>query len=1401
MYNPLSTYRVQFHKDFTFQHFIEVIPYLHELGVTTIYASPIFTAVPGSTHGYDGLNPHSINPEIGTEEELFFISKQLKKKGIGWVQDIVPNHMAFDTRNLWLADVLEKGAQSYYNSFFDIAWHSSIYEGKLMVPFLGASLDETIIKGELKIVYENNRLQFKYYDALYPLHLRSYTTVFSAPEEGAPEVLQHWLQTIEHLLASEWTDTFSATWDACLQQLTQLVTTTKIHTYLSECLAAVNNSNEALHYISAQQVYRLCHWQETASHINYRRFFTVNGLICLNIQHPHVFQEYHKYIFYLIQKGVFQGLRIDHIDGLYDPAYYLEELRQNIGDETYLIVEKILEKDETLPLQWPIQGTSGYEYLATVNNLLTNKAAEAKWTRFYYNLVREYKTVPQQIREKKSFILYHHMGGELENLYQTFMELVHPEDYATFRTEDIKTAIAEALIHCRVYRFYGNRLPLSNPEAAQVQQVFNQVKETRPDLSAAVGLLENKLLYGVHQQSEVYNCAVLNFYKKCMQLAGPLMAKGVEDTLMYTFNRFIGHNEVGDAPDAFGISTDEFHAAMKKKGAAWPLSLNATSTHDTKRGEDVRARLNALTDLGDEWLQKITEWQGLNKPLKYETAPDANDEYLIYQTLIGSYPLDEEVQKDYVSRLTGYLQKALREAKQHSNWTTPNTAYEEAVIKFATGLLDKEKPFWKSFYPFFQKVADGGIMASLTQTILKCTTPGVPDIYQGCEMWDLSLVDPDNRRPVDFLQPFEILQQINNSDEKIINQLWESRADARIKLWLTQKLLQLRQQHQQLFEQGTYVPLQVQGAYKNHVFAFARVYRSTCLIVAVPLYTNALCKAQNSSIKDLNWGDTSIELPKESSGAWKSVLSFATGEKDEILVQDIFKRLPFAIIERAAKEKERGAGILLHITSLASPFGIGDLGPKAHEFANFLYGSKQKYWQVLPINPTEGGQGHSPYSATSSRAGNVLLISPELLADEGLLNTETLAMLHLPQTGITDFDGAEKLKSDLFSQAWEAFKKRDESLNNSFNLFCTKEKEWLDDFAFYTLLKKIHNGKPWYEWPEHFKLHNTQTLEGLATEHQDELQKTKWLQFIFNQQWQSLKEVCNKKGISLIGDLPFYVSYDSADVWANRAIFSLDADGGRTGLAGVPPDDFSADGQLWGMPVFRWDVLEKQGYSWWIERLQKNMELFDLIRLDHFRAFADYWEVPAGANTAKDGKWMPGPGAAFFSAVEKALGKVPFVAEDLGEINSKVFKLRDDFSLPGMKVLQFAFGGDFQTSDYMPHNYTHQFFVYTGTHDNNTTRGWYRIDADETVRQNINLYAGRTITEEEIAPFFCRLAFSSVAKTAILPVQDILGLDESARMNTPASSTNNWAWRLAPHQLSSAAQRTLKEWTITYNRS
>jgi len=1323
MHKPISTYRIQFHKDFKFKDFDQIIPYLKELGITTIYASPVLEASPGSMHGYDTVNPEQINPEIGTLEELKALSRKLKSLDMQWIQDIVPNHMSFHPNNKWLMDVLEKGEQSAYAGFFDINW-SGDKTTPLMVPFLGSTVEGAIAAKELKLVQRDRGIKLQYFETEWPVNDK------------------------------------------------------------------VKDVNMPVQQAVDLQYYRPCSYKETDYQINFRRFFTVNSLICLNMQDERVFEAYHSLIKTLLDEGVFQGLRVDHIDGLYDPETYFERLRKLAGDEVYIVVEKILEEGEELPNDWPVEGTTGYDFLAQVNNLFTARKAKKKFTKFYESLSGETKSIERLIRQKKASILGDHMAGELENLYQLFLELklAGEAELNALKPGTLKDAIGQLLICFPVYRFYGNQMPLEKTfYQSRIINILKDIDEVKV-LEGAVEILRAVLIIKPLEENEDYNRRVTQFYLRCMQFSGPLMAKGVEDTLMYTYNRFIGHNEVGDAPAAFGISKEEFNFLMIERANHLPLSMNGTSTHDTKRGEDVRARLNVLTDQPEEWIAKVKQWRKLNKELA--AGLDPNDEYFIYQTLAGSYPMPGMDEDNYAERLQAYLEKALREGKVNSDWNDPDTDYEELVKQFIIGILDQSAPFWENFAAYHHKISDAGILKSLSQLVLKFTCPGVPDTYQGTELWDLSLVDPDNRRPVDYKQRQDWLQELQQGDASLRN-LWDERFNGKIKLYLTHLLLDKLKPFARLLSDGWYEPLEVKGKFADRVLAFSRQDRDQMLVVVVPLDIAA-------PDPEMDWGNTRVELPLKTF-RWNS-LTDGSGAKEntpDLPLAKLFGDFPLAIISVEAIDNPRGAGILLPVTSLPSAYGIGDMGFEAYDFIDFLVRSDQKYWQLLPLNPIGADQAFSPYSSVSAMAGNTLLISLSGLSYQGYLDQQQLEKASIANKDEIDFKKAIAIKDKLLKKAYESWM---DAEDEEFLVFIEQEKDWLYDIALYTVLKDNHNGDTWLNWPSDYRDRNSLSLENFAATHGDELKFEQWKQYIFFQQWAEIRDYAAGNQIKLYGDLPFYLSHDSADVWANRELFSLDDKGDMTGIAGVPPDYFNAEGQLWGMPVYNWERMKSDGYQWWIRRIRKNMELYDLLRLDHFRAFYDYWEVPAGESTAVNGTWKMGPGSDFFTALTREFPEMPFVAEDLGEISEGVYELRDEFKLPGMKVLQFAFGADIGYTDHIPHNYTSDnFIVYTGTHDNNTTRGWYETDADRLSKKNLNKYTGVKVKTNDVHTVLAKLAYSSIAKIVILPLQDILGLDGKSRMNKPASVKENWKWRIK--ELPGwDVEKKLRGWVKIYGR-
>jgi 4-alpha-glucanotransferase len=497
---------------------------------------------------------------------------------------------------------------------------------------------------------------------------------------------------------------------------------------------------------------------------------------------------------------------------------------------------------------------------------------------------------------------------------------------------------------------------------------------------------------------------------------------------------------------------------------------------------------------------------------------------------------------------------------------------------------------------------------------------------------------------------------------------------------------------------------------------------------------------------------------------------------------------------------KRGSGILLHITSLPSPYGIGDLGPWAYQYADLLAQAKQSYWQVLPLNPTHQAFGNSPYSSNSAFAGNTLLISPDLLLEEDLLSKGELEVKPSFDDGRSEYAKVIPYKESLFEHAYNHFKKR-RTGRDLFEAFCSNHSSWLEDFSLFVVLKRRFEGRAWNEWPKTLRDREPEALEAAKKECYDELEKEKFLQYLFLKQWQSFKDYCNQKDIQLLGDLSIYVNFDSTDVWTHAHLFKLDEGKKPSFVSGVPPDYFSPTGQLWGNPVYQWDVLRETGFNWWIKRMGHCFNLFDIVRIDHFRGLVAYWEVPAGEETAINGRWVEVPVEDFFKALLKRFFTLPIIAEDLGLITPDVREVLHRFGFPGMKVLLFAFGEDHPMHPYLPHTYGTECLVYTGTHDNNTIRGWFEKEMSPDDKRRLFRYLGGDVPVSELHWALIRLAMMSVASMAIFPMQDVLGLGEEARMNRPSLGTGNWEWRLLPEQLTPAVMQKLLEITTLYGRA
>jgi 4-alpha-glucanotransferase len=490
---------------------------------------------------------------------------------------------------------------------------------------------------------------------------------------------------------------------------------------------------------------------------------------------------------------------------------------------------------------------------------------------------------------------------------------------------------------------------------------------------------------------------------------------------------------------------------------------------------------------------------------------------------------------------------------------------------------------------------------------------------------------------------------------------------------------------------------------------------------------------------------------------------------------------------------KRKAGILLHITSLPGNYPIGDFGSGAYRFADFLQRSGQSYWQILPLNQVNRIKAYSPYSPLSAFAGNILLISPDLLTEEGLLKRSSMHKIQINR-GRVNYRKSEAIKQKIIDEAYVEFSgQKILSLNREFEEFCEREDYWLQDYALFITIKKQHYNLPWNEWPSDLRDREKIALDKFIKQNTANIECEKFAQFIFIRQWKALKNYCNDKGIQIFGDLPIYVDYDSADVWSHPEYFKLRDDKEMLVVAGCPPDYFDKNGQRWGLPIYNWEVLKNNGYEWWKQRIKKNLQLFDLVRIDHFRGFSAFWEIPAADETAKDGKWETGPGKDLFDVLEKEFPSMPFVAEDLGDIDKPVIELRKRYNLPGMRVLMFAFGGDMVNNLHIPHNFSQNSVVYTGTHDNNTVKGWFKKELGRKARKNLSNYLGRNVNAMNCPKAMVRFAYKSVAKLAIIPMQDILGLGMASRMNIPSVETGNWTWRLKKNQIKVKTEKKLRK--------
>ena len=824
MKRPASTYRIQLHDHFTFKDLAAILDYLHDLGITTVYASPVTTAFKGSQHGYDVADPLRLNPEIGTEEDWTALAVRMAAYGMTWLQDIVPNHMVYALDNPWLYDVLERGRASDYYSFFDIDPHPVELPGdKLMAPFLGETLTECLRKNQLTLQYTDRGFMIRYFDNEYPVAARLYDWICTVAE-GCPAALADALEEIRPATIATTPEWIAAK----TKWMQQVAADPALSSFIDRRVRFINERRPLIESLLDGQHYLLTHYSLASMVINYRRFFTVNSLICLRMEDETVFDAYHRQLHRWYTLGLIQGLRIDHIDGLAAPKQYIDRLRRLFGPDCYLVAEKILGPRESMPDDWDLEGMTGYEFLRLAGQVLTDAPGSRQLLDFYTREIIRLPVYEDLVMEKKSTFLHLYMGGELNNLVTLLTGSSLP-GAASLRTDRLKEALAVLMASFPVYRIYPDGTALSPAARQVVAQAFASAQKRLPDYRP-----EWQFLQGLFD-----DVPASPFIARLMQFTGPLAAKGIEDTTFYVYNPYIAHCEVGDSPATAGMLPKEFHQQMIERQATLPYALNATTTHDTKRGEDSRIRLNELSARPREWINAVTGWRQLNRPLITDIngrpAPSANDEYLIYQALLGGFPADLVVTDDFRDRFSAYLIKALREAKTETNHDTPNEEYERQCRSFAAALLTPGSAFLEKFVPFASAIIHASYAYSLSQLLIKLTAPGIPDIYQGAELWETSFVDPDNRRPVDFTLQADLLRQIKAAAAKgtavVLGFVLDHPEKGTMKMFTLYRTLAWRNAHPAVFTEGEYIPVTATGP----LLAYIRRQGRDWALVLAPL--------------------------------------------------------------------------------------------------------------------------------------------------------------------------------------------------------------------------------------------------------------------------------------------------------------------------------------------------------------------------------------------------------------------------------------------------------------------------------------------------------------------------------------------------------------------------------------
>jgi (1->4)-alpha-D-glucan 1-alpha-D-glucosylmutase len=988
---PESTYRLQLHAGFTFRDATAIAPYLRDLGITHAYASPYLKARPGSTHGYDIVDHGCLNPEIGTEEDYEAWVAALRDGGMGQVLDTVPNHMGVGTNeNAWWNDVLENGPASRHGADFDISWRSSSrpeLQDKVLLPVLGDPYGDVLEAGQIKLAFADGAFSIHYYERRLPAAPRSYANVLAhrideleralGPEDPALAEYQSILTAIRNLPESHETDADRVAErqrekEVIKRRLAALAAESEpVRRFIEENVALFNGrpddprSFDLLDDLLERQCYRLAYWRVAPDEINYRRFFDINDLAALSMEREEVFEAAHRLVLRLVAEGKVDGLRIDHPDGLYDPAQYFRRLQEHhalalarrafesgpggadwgevegplreriaarldepggpLGRPLYVVAEKILGADEALVETWPVHGTSGYDFLNQVNGLFVDPDAARDFTRRYNDQVQDDSRFADLVYRNKLLIMQVSLSGELHTLTHQLDRLAQKSRRSRdFTFNALRQALRAVIAAFPVYRSYIADDGVHDADRRSIEIAVRRATARNPLLSRRVfGFVRDMLLLeSPHSFCDADRAEQRRFAGKFQQVTAPVTAKGVEDTAFYVYNRLASLNEVGGEPGRFGIKPDAVHAYNRDRRARWPYAMSPLSTHDTKRSEDVRARINVLSEMTEGWWAAVDRWSRLNephrkaKPDEDQVIPDANEEYLLYQTLVGAWPQEPYGPEEYaelVGRIQEYMLKALHEAKVHTSWINPNAEYDEAIREFVGRILDEgaNRAFLDDFRAFQRRVAAYGLYNSLSQTLLKFASPGVPDTYQGTELWDFSLVDPDNRRPVDYERRRRMLRDLRTAIESARGDLRDlgrdlvgTMADGRIKLYVTHRSLAYRRDHPGLFTAGDYLPLAAEGPRAAHLFAFARRAGEAAAVVAVPrLVTRLTPDPARPPLGAEAWPDTRLALNGlDASLRWRNIFTdevLSPEHRDglaSLAAADLFAHFPVALL-------------------------------------------------------------------------------------------------------------------------------------------------------------------------------------------------------------------------------------------------------------------------------------------------------------------------------------------------------------------------------------------------------------------------------------------------------------------------------------------------------------------------